>query len=100
MSAPPVRVLGLRHLALRVRDVRAAREFYVGVFGMRVVWEPDAQNVYLTSGCDNLALHEDAAVALRWARPSLVGGAMRRRVGKMRRLRFLPGNGRKPVTPS
>src|SRR5262245_19512309 len=61
MGAPAVRVLGLRHLALRVRDVRAAKEFYTAVFGMRVVWEPDPQNVYLPSGGDNLALHEDAA---------------------------------------
>jgi len=44
------------------------------------------------------SIFEDAAVALRWARPSLVGGAMRRRL--RRRLdRVLPGNGRKPVTP-
>jgi hydrophobic/amphiphilic exporter-1 (mainly G- bacteria), HAE1 family len=45
------------------------------------------------------SMFEDAAVALRWARPSLVGGAMRRRVGRLRRARLLPGNGRKPVTP-
>jgi catechol 2,3-dioxygenase-like lactoylglutathione lyase family enzyme len=63
MSAPVVRVRGLRHLALRVRDVRAAKDFYTGAFGMRVVWEPDPQNVYLSSGDDNLALHEDAAAA-------------------------------------
>jgi catechol-2,3-dioxygenase len=25
---------------------------------MDVVWEPDAENVYLSSGCDNLALHQ------------------------------------------
>jgi len=52
-------VQGLRHLALRVRDVRAASDFYRSVFGMRVVWQPDPQNVYLSSGGDNLALHED-----------------------------------------
>lgn len=28
---------------------------------MDVVWEPDPQNVYLSSGCDNLAIHEVAA---------------------------------------
>lgn len=61
MGPAAVRVRGLRHLALRVRDVRAAREFYAGAFGMRVVWEPDAQNVYLSSGDDNLALHEDVS---------------------------------------
>jgi catechol 2,3-dioxygenase-like lactoylglutathione lyase family enzyme len=27
-------------------------------FGMQVVWAPDPQNVYLSSGVDNLALHE------------------------------------------
>jgi catechol 2,3-dioxygenase-like lactoylglutathione lyase family enzyme len=48
---------GLRHLALRVADVERAKEFYVRVFGMRVVWEPDPDNAYLSSGCDNLALH-------------------------------------------
>ena len=59
MSIPPVR--GLRHLALKVRDVRLATRFYCDTFGMRVVWEPDPDNVYLSSGSDNLALHRDAA---------------------------------------
>src|SRR5262249_26263613 len=49
---------GLRHLALRVRDVRAAAAFYRDHFAMRVVWQPDPANVYLSSGDDNLALHE------------------------------------------
>ena len=57
---PPVR--GLCHLALKVRDVRRAVDFYRETFGMRVVWEPDAENVYLSSGSDNLALHHDASV--------------------------------------
>jgi catechol 2,3-dioxygenase-like lactoylglutathione lyase family enzyme len=50
---------GLRHLALRVTDVERAKEFYIRVFGMRVVWQPDRDNVYLSSGCDNLALHRE-----------------------------------------
>lgn len=53
---PPLR--GLRHLALRVRDIRKSKDFYQRVFGMKVVWEPDSQNCYLSSGTDNLALHE------------------------------------------
>jgi catechol 2,3-dioxygenase-like lactoylglutathione lyase family enzyme len=57
MDAPAVRVRGLRHVALRVRDVRAAAAFYAETFGMRIVWAPDADNVYLSSGDDNLALH-------------------------------------------
>jgi len=48
---------GMRHLALRVHDVARAAEFYQRVFGMRVVWQPDSDNAYLSSGCDNLALH-------------------------------------------
>jgi catechol 2,3-dioxygenase-like lactoylglutathione lyase family enzyme len=41
--------------------VAQAKHFYQVVLGMRVVWEPDDKNVYLSSGCDNLALHEVAA---------------------------------------
>jgi catechol 2,3-dioxygenase-like lactoylglutathione lyase family enzyme len=51
---------GLRHLALRVLDVDRAGEFYARVFGMKVIWQPDPDNAYLTSGCDNLALHRGA----------------------------------------
>lgn len=49
---------GLRHLALRVIDLPRSRQFYEEVLGMRVVWEPDPENVYFSSGVDNLALHQ------------------------------------------
>ncbi len=49
---------GLRHIALNVADVAASVEFYTTLFGMRVVWQPDPDNAYLSSGCDNLALHK------------------------------------------
>ena|ERR1051326_897133 len=49
--------LGLRHVALNVRDVKKSVDFYTRVLGMRVEWEPDDDNVYLTSGADNLAIH-------------------------------------------
>ncbi|HXV80402.1 MAG TPA: VOC family protein [Candidatus Binatia bacterium] len=49
---------GMRHIALKVRDVVRSKSFYQDILGMEVVWEPDPQNVYLSSGCDNLALHE------------------------------------------
>jgi len=49
---------GMRHIALKVRDVARAKKFYQEYLGMEVVWQPDAQNVYLSSGCDNIALHE------------------------------------------
>ena len=48
---------GMRHIALKVRDVTRAKEFYREILGMDVVWEPDPQNVYLSSGCDNIAIH-------------------------------------------
>lgn len=48
---------GLRHLALKVVDLEKSKDFYTRLFGMRVVWQPDPDNVYLSSGCDNLALH-------------------------------------------
>lgn len=48
---------GLRHLALNARDLDAMKRFYVDVLGFAVEWEPDADNVYLSSGIDNLALH-------------------------------------------
>ncbi len=50
-------LLGMRHLALRVRDPQTSKRFYADCFGMKVVWEPDPDNVYLSSGPDNLALH-------------------------------------------
>ncbi|HWP57200.1 MAG TPA: VOC family protein [Candidatus Acidoferrales bacterium] len=49
---------GMRHLALKVKDLARSKAFYRDVLGMKVVWEPDAHNVYLSSGGDNLALHE------------------------------------------
>ncbi|MGO9452019.1 MAG: VOC family protein [Candidatus Binataceae bacterium] len=52
-----IRNTGLRHLALKVSDVDRAKAFYERVFGMKVVWQPDPENAYLSSGCDNLALH-------------------------------------------
>lgn len=54
---PPKPTAGLRHVALRVRNLEACERFYTQLVGMRVEWRPDADNVYLTSGNDNLALH-------------------------------------------
>src|SRR5438552_11780525 len=50
--------LGLRHVALNVRDVQKSLQFYSRVLGMKLEWMPDEQNAYLTSGQDNLALHQ------------------------------------------
>ncbi len=60
MTHPETRpgLRGLRHVAMRVRDLPRMQGFYESVFGMRVVWQPDANSVYLSSGIDNLALHQ------------------------------------------
>src|SRR5262249_54870872 len=35
----------------------AMKRFYVDLLGFGVEWEPDPDNIYLSSGTDNLALH-------------------------------------------
>ena len=54
---------GMRHVALNVQDVEASEQFYVGLMGMQVEWKPDSDNVYLTSGNDNLAIHRSSEEA-------------------------------------
>ncbi|HEX5647442.1 MAG TPA: VOC family protein [Nitrospira sp.] len=49
---------GLRHLALRVTDLPRSRQFYEQLLGFQAVWEPDPENIYFSSGVDNLALHQ------------------------------------------
>lgn len=51
---------GLRHLALNVQHLPEMTRFYTDVLGFVVEWEPDPDNVYLSSGTDNLALHRAA----------------------------------------
>jgi len=53
---------GLRHLALNVQRLDEMKRFYVDLLGFSVEWEPDPDNVYLSSGIDNLALHRSAAL--------------------------------------
>ena len=53
----PQNTAGLRHLALNVRNLESCVDFYTRLLGMTIEWQPDADNYYLTSGNDNLALH-------------------------------------------
>jgi len=53
----PSNTLGLRHLALTVKNFEACVIFYTDLLGMRIEWQPDPDNIYLTTGTDNLALH-------------------------------------------
>jgi catechol 2,3-dioxygenase-like lactoylglutathione lyase family enzyme len=50
-------MLGMWHAALNVRSLVEMERFYVEIMGMQVEWRPDPDNVYLTHGTDNLALH-------------------------------------------
>lgn len=57
LKQKPNKILGLRHLALYSKNLEACEHFYVHLLGMKLVWQPDADNIYLSSGTDNLALH-------------------------------------------
>jgi catechol-2,3-dioxygenase len=61
MSRPPM--LGLRHVALWIGSDRfdATVAFYRDALGLGVDWQPDPDNVYLSSGADNVALHRAPA---------------------------------------
>jgi len=60
MSERP-RALGrMWHVALQVRALEACERFYTELLGMHVEWRPDPDNVYLSSGHDNVALHRAA----------------------------------------
>ncbi len=72
MDRPPH--AGLRHLALNVRSLDEMKRFYVDLLGFTIEWEPDPDNVYLSSGIDNLALHRPAE-----ATRAAVGDVSRRR---------------------
>jgi catechol 2,3-dioxygenase-like lactoylglutathione lyase family enzyme len=57
-----MKTLGMRHVALNVKDAQISKQFYCQVMKMQVEWEPDLKSVYVTSGGqDNLALHQSDA---------------------------------------
>ena len=53
----PNGMLGIRHVALFVKDLEACVDFYTRIMGMRIEWQPDSDNVYLTNDGDVFALH-------------------------------------------
>lgn len=57
ISTKPGGMLGIRHVALFVKELETAVNFYTEVLGMQIEWQPDVDNVYLTNGGDVLALH-------------------------------------------
>ncbi len=48
---------GLRHVAFFVNHFDECVHFYTNLLGMKIMWQPDADNIYLSTGQDNLALH-------------------------------------------
>lgn len=53
----PKNKISLEHVALNIFKLDECINFYVNVLGMKIIWQPDADNIYLSSGSDNLALH-------------------------------------------
>ena len=53
----PKGMLGIRHIALFVKELDVAIDFYTRIMGMKIEWQPDADNVYMTNGGDVFALH-------------------------------------------
>lgn len=52
---------GLHHVALYIKNFAECEYFYTELLGMKIDWRPDADNLYLTSGNDNFALHRAPA---------------------------------------
>lgn len=57
----PKPTAGLRHVALQVQKLTECVHFYTELLGMKVVWQPDEDNFYLSTGQDNFALHRAPA---------------------------------------
>jgi len=57
MTHKPNPTAGLHHVAFTVKNFAECEYFYVELLGMRIDWRPDPDNLYLTTGSDNLALH-------------------------------------------
>ena len=57
--------LGMRHVALFVLNLEACTRFYTELLGLTIEWQPDNDNVYLTSGNDNVALHRSHTEAVK-----------------------------------
>ena len=56
--------LGIKHVALKVKNFDNCLKFYTDILGMDIDWQPDDDNVYLSNGKDNLALHKDGNLDL------------------------------------
>lgn len=57
MLQKPSGMVGIRHIALFVEELDLAVDFYTRIIGMRIEWQPDSDNIYLTNDGDVFALH-------------------------------------------
>ena len=57
--------LGIKHVALKVKNFNECLDFYTNIVGMSIDWKPDEENAYLSNGKDNLALHLDKKLDLK-----------------------------------
>lgn len=53
----PSGMIGIRHVALFIKELESAVDFYTRIVGMHIEWQPDPDNVYLTNHGDVFALH-------------------------------------------
>ena len=94
MSTERPPMAGLRHVALHARRFGDTVAFYRDLMGMRVEWQPDSDNVYLTSGVDNLAIHRAVdAVANAGQRLDHIGFVINDAADVDRWYRYLTANG-------
>lgn len=61
LATSMLKTQGIHHVALTSTNYEASRKFYSEIMNMQVEWEPDTDNVYLTNGNDNLALHRGSS---------------------------------------
>jgi catechol 2,3-dioxygenase-like lactoylglutathione lyase family enzyme len=66
---PPTK--GIRHVALFVRDIARMEAFYRDLLGYVEEWRPSPEELYLTRGSDNLALHAVARAQDGWGESRL-----------------------------
>lgn len=69
----PAGMVGIRHIALFVQNLESATQFYTEIVGMKIEWQPDVDNVYLSNGGDVLALHRVEAEANGFQRLDHIG---------------------------
>lgn len=91
----PKPTAGLHHLALHSTKLEECIHFYTELMGMKIIWQPDPDNVYLTTGSDNFALHRAPAgfVASQNQRLDHLGFFLNEREEVDRWYEFLVANG-------